>query len=239
MCTARDRAAVFNLEYGILAKELLENRKACNEENMQGIKRGLLEETLLLAYGQEGDSSAEELKAGYRQFYSPDTEWFGSPDDNLMLEMISGSRDERLVIRETFEVEQCRIKRYLPVATALLLMNGSAALSSEEYKIVQNASFWIYGLNRLSDPGMEQKMNDKGIGIKDLLTEKEQKSVADVSEMGGLVLDKFYEILKKLFSQYVRKRKTELEHEIEFLKKQNVATGLKEKAPEKEPGKES
>lgn len=242
MCTVRDKAAVFNTEHGELVKELLK-KTGYDEESMQGIKRGLLKKTLLLTYGQEDDSNAEELKEKYCEFYSPDTEWFGVSNDNLMTEIISGNEDERLVIREAYVVRNCHIKRYLPVATALLLMHGSTVLNSKEFKIVQNASFWIYGLSRLSDPDTERKMNDKGIGIKDILTKKEQESVADMSEMGGLILDKYKEILKELFPQYYRRRKTELENEIEILKRQSVATGLKEQAPEKvlkeDPEKES
>lgn len=232
MCTARDRAAMFNAEYKELIKEFVAQYKVYSGEHLQSIIQGLLEKTLLLVYMQENASDVEKCKDEYSNFYSPDTRGIGTSTENIMAGIISGDKGARLIIRETYFARNCKIKRYLPIVTAFLIMNGKSVLDDERFKIVQNSAFWIFGLNSDTDPDIEQKMRENGIWITDILTEDDRKPVADKSEEGGLILEKYKDILKAIFPQYMEKRVAKLELEIQVLQKQSVKTSLHEQAPE-------
>lgn len=230
MCTARDKAAMFNAEYKTLAREAFEKSQLYSAKQMQSIMQGLLEKTILLVYEQENSSEAETLKQEYCEFYSSDVEWIGPSHNNFMIGIIGGE-EVRLMIRETYFVKNCRIRRYLPIMTAFLIMNGKDILSDEEMKIMQFSAFWIFGLNYNTDSAAEEKMREKNIWIEDILTEEEQKSLVDQSELGGLILKKYSEVLKKVFPQYTKRKVANLELEFQTLQRQSVKTSLNGHAP--------
>lgn len=234
MCTERDKAAAFNAEYKAITREAVRHYQIYNEDQMCHINRDVLIRTIELAYKQESQSAAQISREKVLKNYNSDNSLQMPPQNSFMTGLICEGDEVWLKIQEAYTVENCEIRQYLPIITAFLIMHGTQMLTDHGDKALEKmqfSAFWIYGLHQNPGQKAEEKMRENSTWIADILTAEEQKMYDDESEQSGLIIQKYHDLLKKLFPKFMQRKGTKIDREVQQLKKQIVTKSLLEIAP--------